>query len=185
VQATSLANAIDNFNELQPLVFSPDDPRYNDPAASAEFYIERADSPLEELTVHLLQSRGDEKLLLTGHIGSGKSTELNRLAADPTIQQRFFVVKYGVREVLNLIDIDYLDFLLSFGATLVTRAFEAQLFKAGALRRITNWIAFVKSDDKVLGRLDTGRNTSEKVHNFFKSLLTILVREGESSGNGP
>ena len=178
MQATSLANAIDNFNELQPLVFREDDPRHDDPAASAEFYIEREDSPLAELKVHLLQSRGNEKILLTGHMGSGKSTELNRLAADPDIEQHFFVVKYGVRDVLNLIDIDYLDFLLSFGAVLFTQAIEGDIeFQPGTLDRISKWITFAKGEERALETLDAGRGKRQKAYNFFKQVLTILVRE--------
>ena len=54
MQATSLDNAIDNFNELQPLVFSEEECKDADPSASAEFYVERPDNPLDELKAHLL-----------------------------------------------------------------------------------------------------------------------------------
>jgi hypothetical protein len=126
----------------------------------------------------LLGSRRDEKILLTGHMGSGKSTELNRLVADEATQKRFFVVKYGVREVLNIIDIEYLDFLLSFGAVLFTRAVEGKIkFQPGMIDKISGWVAFAKGEGEALQSLDAGRNKREKVYNFFKSVLSILVRE--------
>jgi hypothetical protein len=178
MKATSLEDAIDNFNELQPLVFIVEEGREADPAASAEFYVERPDNPLDELKAHLLGSRRDEKILLTGHMGSGKSTELNRLAADQDIQKRFFVVKYGVRDVLNIIDIEYLDFLLSFSAVLFTRAVEGKIkFQPGTINRISGWIAFAKAEEGALQSLDAGKSMLDKVYNFFKSILSILARE--------
>ncbi|HEX5337585.1 MAG TPA: hypothetical protein VFW53_04040 [Gallionella sp.] len=50
--------------------------------------------------------------LLTGHRGSGKSTELLRLKAELE-RQNFFVVYIDVEELLDLVDLDYLDVLLS------------------------------------------------------------------------
>lgn len=50
--------------------------------------------------------------LLTGHRGCGKSTELLRLKAELEAQN-FFVVYIDVEELLDLVDLDYLDVLLS------------------------------------------------------------------------
>jgi hypothetical protein len=46
MRATSLDNAINNFNELQPLVFGQDKSQNVDPSASPEFYVERPDNTL-------------------------------------------------------------------------------------------------------------------------------------------
>jgi hypothetical protein len=176
-QATSLNAALDNFNELQPLVFNTAEAEAS-PSANPAFYVERPDNPLDELKAHLINSRLHEKILLTGHLGSGKSTELNRLAANAEIQRRFFVVKYSIRDVVNIIDIDYVDFLLSFAALLFTRAYEAKIkFQPTLLSKIVSWIDFAKSGENIPRDLNGGRGNLQKAYNFFKRIVTILVRE--------
>lgn len=93
MKAHSLETALDNFNELQPVIFNPEELKDAPPSANPEFYVARPDNPLDELKVHLINSHTYEKILLTGHLGSGKSTELNRVSADENIKNRFFVIK--------------------------------------------------------------------------------------------
>ena len=176
MQAKSLQKAIDNLNELQPLVFEPQEVQLN-PAASPEFYMERSDSPLEELKVYLLNSSGDQKILLTGHMGSGKSTELNRLAADPDLQDGFLIVKYGVRDVLNIIDITYTDFLLSFCAQLFIAAIDNEVaFQPSFLTQTTKWIGQA-TEVAGLEALSIKEGIPEKIRSFFEKVLSILLRE--------
>lgn len=52
--------------------------------------------PLSRLRGQLLKSHEQDRFFLSGHIGSGKSTELNRLLADRSIQQRFYVVALNI-----------------------------------------------------------------------------------------
>ncbi len=178
MKADALENAIDFFNELQPLVFSAEGPEAASLAASKDFYVERPDNPLDALKVHLLRSGLDEKILLTGHMGSGKSTELNRLAADTEIQSRFLVVKYSAREKLNILDIDYLDFLLSLAATLfIESANKGIAYQSTILDKFSKWIGYVKQGEGVPQDLDAGRAKSAKVKHFYERILTVLVRE--------
>lgn len=53
---------------------------------------------MDRLRKRLLTESGDVKLFLSGHVGNGKSTELNRLAADPEIQKAFRIVKLRFEE---------------------------------------------------------------------------------------
>ncbi|MEA1894136.1 MAG: hypothetical protein U9N36_02835 [Euryarchaeota archaeon] len=62
--------------------------------------------------------RQPPKYFFFGHRGCGKSTELNRLAADEDIGQKFFVVKYSVRDVYDVNNLNYVDVLFSIGAQL-------------------------------------------------------------------
>ena len=166
MQAQTLSAAIANLNEQMSLIFDncPDIPA----SASPEFYVHREDNPMEELKVYLLNSPANDKILFTGHLGSGKSTELNRFSSLPEIQERFFIIKYSISEVLNIVDIDYIDFLLSFAACLFTNAVESDLeFDIGTLETITKWIKYFKGNEDDLAQLDKGRARKDKAYNFL------------------
>lgn len=68
---------------------------------------------------------GYHQQLVTGHRGCGKSTELLRLKA--TLEDRqFFTVYLDVEDVIDLVEIDYLDVLLA-----IARAVEEQTRSRG------------------------------------------------------
>jgi len=100
------------------LAWSNFDPFYPLPAGCL-FYTEREGKPLNRLIRALLRThRQPPKYFFSGHRGCGKSTELNRLAADEEIRQKFFVVKYSVKEVCDVENLNYVDVLFSVGAQL-------------------------------------------------------------------
>jgi len=178
IPAKNLETAINYFNELQPLIFNAEELKHADISASPRFYLERKDSPLMELRTNLITSRSDDKLLLTGHMGSGKSTELNRLAEDEKLKEHFFIVKYRIIDVLNITDIDYLDFLLSLAAMLFTRAVEHKIsFDTSVLNRLSQWIQFVTQKVPELETIQHGKDRKKKTFQFFQRILTILLRE--------
>lgn len=81
----------------------------------ARFYAER---PEESSTIYLLDklsfdSSDDDKTLFTGHRGSGKTTELARLAEE--LRPTHTVVPVNVGGLLNLGDVDYADLLVVLG----------------------------------------------------------------------
>lgn len=113
-KASTLVEAIHRFSP-QPIVFGRD-------STNESFYVERTDEPLGELRVHLMSApTGTDKTLLAGHRGTGKSTELNRLAADPEVQAHYEVVSFSVKDSLELTDVDHVDLLF----TMVARTYEA------------------------------------------------------------
>ncbi|MEW5767549.1 MAG: hypothetical protein AB1797_07965 [bacterium] len=66
-------------------VFDP-----NKPLESDEYYVLREHNPLKKMEVYLLNNPGFQKILFSGHRGSGKSTELNRLFVSEAITSNFF-----------------------------------------------------------------------------------------------
>lgn len=87
------------------------------------FYVDRDRNPFTEMRAILLRAPDvPDKLLFTGHRGSGKSTELNRLTADPEIQRAFLLVSFGLEDLLDPLDLHYLDILI---------ALEAAIYRAG------------------------------------------------------
>jgi hypothetical protein len=140
-KATTLVEAMATFDPA-PIEFEP--------GASPTFYVEREDRPLDLLRVRLLMGTGrGQKLLLAGHRGSGKSTELNRLCVDPDIQRCYEIVKFSVKDVLDVTDISHIDLLVS----LVARTFR-QLVDAPspielserALKLLDGWRRRVRVD---------------------------------------
>jgi len=56
------------------------------------FYVDREqESPIEEIKEHLLSELEHPKLLLTGPRGSGKNTEMVKLAQDKELKRRFYI----------------------------------------------------------------------------------------------
>ena len=92
----------------RPLLFKGEEPVKGDRAASDPgFYTEppaqkkgncNLPSPVENIRQRLLTGPDDTKLFLCGHVGSGKSTELNRLAVDSEITSMFSVVMLRFEE---------------------------------------------------------------------------------------
>ncbi len=81
----------------------------------ARFYAERSE---ESSTIYLLDklsfdSSDDDKTLFTGHRGSGKTTEMARLAEE--LRPTHTIVPVNVEGLLNLGDVDYADLLVVLG----------------------------------------------------------------------
>ena len=100
------------------LAWSNFDPFYPLPP-NCPFHVEREGKPLNKLIRALLrQHRQPPKYFFSGHRGCGKSTELNRLAADDEIKKKYFIVKYSIKDVCDIHNLDYVDVLFSIGAQL-------------------------------------------------------------------
>lgn len=114
-RADDLAGVIRLFDPRKPLSGE----------ALQDFYIDRPGNPLQRMLIYLqgLGLAGQPvKLLFTGHVGSGKSTELNKLAT--LLKNQFFIVNLDVRHSLNLADLTYVDILLGLATALFRRATE-------------------------------------------------------------
>ena len=85
-----------------------------------DYFVEREQSPLVELKILLTDIESPQKVLFSGHRGSGKSTELGKLSLD--LADEFYIVHYSIKSILNLFDLTYVDVLLSLGLELFRRA---------------------------------------------------------------
>jgi hypothetical protein len=81
------------------------------------FFVTRALSPLDDLRLLLQETSGPQKVLFTGHRGSGKSTELAKLTQ--ALYEQFFIIHYSIKSILNLFDLKYIDVVLSLGLELI------------------------------------------------------------------
>ncbi len=89
-----------------------------------EWYVARADSPRTEMAVLLQAVDKPQKFLFTGHRGSGKSTELVKLAAE--LADDVFVVRFSVKDVTDIADLDYVDVMLGMAFELFRQATESR-----------------------------------------------------------
>lgn len=86
------------------------------------WFVGRPDSPIVDLAMVLEDSENPQKILFTGHRGSGKSTELAKLSQ--RLRDQFFIVRYSVKSVLNLFDLTHVDVVLSLALELIRQATE-------------------------------------------------------------
>lgn len=96
-----LVEALNRFDPLRPLHAGPE---------LQSFYVARPHSPLHPLTTYLRISRVPRKILFMGHRGSGKSTELAKLATE--LSDRFVVIQFHASRVLNINDMEPVDVVL-------------------------------------------------------------------------
>ena len=135
--ADNLDKAYINFDPFQPL---PGD---------SEFYVGRKNNPLDRMGRALLRENPrPPKFLFSGHRGSGKSTELNKLMADTKIQDKYFIVHYSIKEVLDVAGLDYTDLLLSIGAQIFIKATDDGRVKLrkGLLDELNRWRSTVEKE---------------------------------------
>jgi hypothetical protein len=108
VRATTLEEAWSRFDPDLPL---PD---------GSPFYVAREDNPLESIILTLYLARSDSsKYFFAGHRGCGKSTELNRLVADPRIQQKYWPIKFSLLDILDVNDLDIAEVMLAIGIQMI------------------------------------------------------------------
>ena len=138
MKASYLGKVIEYFNPMKSL-----------DANQTDWYVNRPDNPHEEIEVLLLNDPTPLKLLFSGHIGSGKSSALNRLTDDSEIKNKFFVVQFSVHEDLNIVDLTYSDLLLAIGRRLFDAAGRAHLdLKPNLLNDLERWTGEVTSEWK-------------------------------------
>ncbi len=136
IRARTLKEALNLFDPRVPLSGK----------ALAAYYVERPDVPTHELKAYLEAMDEPVKVLFSGHRGSGKSTELNRLAG--LLKGRFFIVHFSVLEILNLTDLTYVDLILAIALRLLQQATDERILKGrkrglvgvGMLEDLYRWL---------------------------------------------
>jgi hypothetical protein len=93
----------------------------------ANLYVDRNSHVRDQITLSLegdLERQRPVHLLFTGHRGSGKSTEINKLCSE--LDDKFFIVKVSFS---NRPDVDYVDVLLKAAMTLFKTATDEEVIK--------------------------------------------------------
>jgi len=168
-------------NPDQPL--APDDARYVDlgPARSED---------LVALISRRMRSAAPphyHRRLVTGHRGSGKSTELRRLQAKLESLD-FLVVYLDVEVTLDLADVEYLDLMLAVAQKLDQAALDNDLdVNPGLILDVGDWFAEVlltkEEQDEVQLETETQAKMGIEIPLLTKLLasLTTKIRSGSVS----
>lgn len=114
MKATTLEEVYQNFQYEKPL--SPADPEL------WRFYVDRDHNPIEDIKLKIRLGSSATKILYSGHLGSGKSTELNRIEKE--MEESFFCERISITDELDRIDIEYLDLMVLIGVRLFQRALK-------------------------------------------------------------
>ena len=116
---TTLDEAIFVFDPVQPLSSEEE---------LADFYVDRGSTARRDmmtlLRVNHLHHKRPVKFLFTGHKGSGKSTEVNKLCQE--LNDQFFIAKVAFRKRP---DVNYVDILVKAAMALFRAASDEQVIK--------------------------------------------------------
>ncbi len=110
------------------------------------------------------------KFILSGHVGCGKSTELNRLTRDlerdEATRHSLLVVSYSINEILDLQGIDYTDIAFSIVVALYSKLQELDIaLSPEEAQKVSDWI-------------------NKEVETFTRKTLQAEVDVGTSEGLG-
>ncbi|WP_155300810.1 hypothetical protein [Deinococcus kurensis] len=94
-------------------------------------FVDRNSNAIDTVTA-LLHVGEEVKVLFSGHRGTGKSTELSRLATDLNTH---WVIRFSVREKLDVPDLNYLDIVIAVALQLLHKADQDKLSLPSHLER--------------------------------------------------
>jgi len=170
-QSLTLDDVYSYLNPTFPLKQEGSDQKYWD-----WFYVERARDTLKTLVRAIRHNslQGNLCLLYSGHMGCGKSTELQRVAHEPSLKKDFVVIHYSVKDELDPANVDFADIIISIAAKLFIVASELDVkLSELSLREIREWKdAVIEHSDTLIGSLEV--KTQANISAFFLQFLGIL-----------
>jgi energy-coupling factor transporter ATP-binding protein EcfA2 len=130
MRANNLVQALNLFNPKRPLLTQEELDNY---------FVARPKGSLVEMETYLRGIEEEVKILFTGHRGSGKSTELNKLTS--LLSDKFFIVRFSIAQSLNLYDINYVDVILAMALKLFQKAHEHKVkINKSLLQDVFDWL---------------------------------------------
>lgn len=166
-QAKNLSDAWHNF-----------DPDLTLPMPEGQsYYVENPKSGINKLLKKLLKDKGAKKYFICGHPGSGKSTELNKLAGDKQIQGKYTVLSYSLDQISDFATLNYMDFIVSIALKireLKIANTKRLLLSSKLIKELDDWFKTVTTEmDKKEGyKVETGIKLSALLARFQGALAT-------------
>jgi len=159
------------------------------------YYVNRPDSPIEEIKNRIILSQTPVKILFAGQSKSGKTTELLRLRKE--LEDKCFIVYYSVYRDMEPADLKYQDLLLLSAIKLSEEAIQRKIkIDKDVTKLLTDWFVQIsgevfetktKKKEKGLGlgvnfeflvaKLELGFKTSAEVRTEIRKKLEPKVGE--------
>lgn len=164
-KAQNLTEALNRFDPERPL---------HTQGELEQFSVDRSNSPVEGIRILFEVSDRPEKLLFSGHRGSGKSTELARLRR--RLSDDFRVIEFSVMNELDLFELQYVDVLLGLALELAELATEEDLdVKEEVLEEVFHFTREVTKEVQLEER--EGADVNAKLNAYVVSLSSKLKAE--------
>jgi len=148
----------------------------------SEFYVQRTKNPLDVMKRALMRESFEPlKYLFSGHRGSGKSTELNRLIAYSDVKEKYFIAHYSVYDVLDVAGLDYTDLLFSIGAQIFIEADkQAVTMRDSLLKQLREWGSAIEQETESGRKIGVEGGLGIPLTDFFNKAQLKLRLEYES-----
>jgi hypothetical protein len=122
-------------------------------------------------------SEAPQKILFTGHRGSGKSTELWRLQQE--VKDMYFPIAFSVQRHLGLVNLEFIDLVFLVMERIYTSAREKNIhIDEDLLHNILKWVedtTEIKTKDKKAGvEVEVGATTPKFLSALFAHVKGIL-----------
>jgi Cdc6-like AAA superfamily ATPase len=146
------------------------------------FYLLRPENTLRRLIDELISPfYMPPKIFISGHRGTGKSTELKHLLANQNIQQKFWATNFSIREEADIIDLDLQDILFAMGSRLYRDYKKAGgVLPAQLLKELETWRGDVEVEIKKASGKIVESEISAGIDAFFLSTGVKLKLEPDS-----
>jgi hypothetical protein len=124
-----------------------------------------------------------QKILFTGHRGSGKSTELWRLQQQ--VKDVYFPISFSVHQHLGLVNLEYIDLLFLVMERIYSSARENNIFiDEDLLQNILRWVedtTEIRTKDQKAGiEVEAGATTPKFLSALFARVKGILHMSNET-----
>jgi len=162
------------------------------------WYVERADTPRGRLRILLETQEEPQKVLFVGHRGSGKTTELNKLALE--LEAGFHTIGFNALEITGRTSPEYEDLMLAISTRVTRYCIEEKLIRrpiAEPAERLWKdlygwWQRLVAGQEfkpakpeenvgvklqTILGQLELGVRQSSRTREDIKNLLNQQMPE--------
>jgi hypothetical protein len=118
----------------------------------------------------------EKHILFFGHIGSGKTTELRRYAADLNASSRFYVVEVDVLAKLDRNNLQYTEVLMAMAETLLEQLNRDGIALAGeALEPMQRWFGNVVQTETTSRELSAELKTVAEGGGGIPGLIKLLA----------
>lgn len=164
--ARDLREAIRIFNPRHPL----------EGEALHAYYADRGSDARQRMHMFLDVAEGEPvSMLFTGHGGSGKTTELNKLIEE--LGDRYFVVKVSTGAIVPPTDLTYVDVILIAAMALFRAASDERLIRPGAAQIVEGvWEQIRQLIDKVIFGSVPYRRTAQSSDVSVKLGISPIVQ---------